>query len=126
MLTEKTKRCADLATNPLNVQEGGDHYKKWPIQPVEFSMLNNLNLCQANVVKYVCRFRDKGGKEDLLKARHYIDLLIYFHYGIDDNDKGYEKLPEEVQKESAKAEPFCQRLTPAYVSATPQGVWQTY
>lgn len=67
--------------NPLDVQEGGDHYKKWKIQPVEFSMVNGLDLCQANVVKYVCRFRDKGGIEDLKKARHYIDLLMHFEYG---------------------------------------------
>lgn len=66
--------------SPLDRQEGGDHYKKWKIQPVEFSMVNGLDLCQANIVKYVCRFRDKGGKEDLLKARHYIDLLISFEY----------------------------------------------
>lgn len=66
--------------NPLEVQEGGSHYKDYVIQPVEFAMLNGLDLCQANVVKYVCRFRDKGGKEDLLKARHYIDLLIEFEY----------------------------------------------
>lgn len=81
------RRCIVLATNheftkddPLNRQEGGDHYKKWTIQPVEFAMVNGLDLCQANIVKYVCRFRDKGGKEDLLKARHYIDLLISFEY----------------------------------------------
>lgn len=65
-------------SSPLSKQEGGDHYKKYPIQPVEFAMANNLNLCQANVVKYTVRYRDKGGVGDLLKARHYIDLLIHF------------------------------------------------
>lgn len=76
-----------MATDPLTVQEGGDHYKKWEIQPVEFAMVNKLDLCQANVVKYVCRFRDKGGKEDLLKARHYIDLLIHSEYNKKDSNK---------------------------------------
>jgi hypothetical protein len=66
--------------NPLDVQEGGDHYKNYKIQPVEFAMVNGLDLCQANVVKYVVRFRDKNGIEDLKKARHYIDLLIQFEY----------------------------------------------
>lgn len=70
-------------SNPLNVQEGGDHYKKWAIQPVEYSMKNGLDLCQSNVIKYVSRFRDKGGVGDLMKAKHYIDLLIYFEYGND-------------------------------------------
>ena len=73
-------------SNPLDTQEGGSHYKNWKIQPVEFAMVNNLDLCQANVVKYVCRFRDKGGREDLLKARHYIDLLIHFEYGNTNED----------------------------------------
>lgn len=73
-------------SNPLDIQEGGDHYKNWTIQPVEFAMANRLDLCQANVIKYVCRFRSKGGKEDLLKARHYIDLLIHFEYGSEEQE----------------------------------------
>lgn len=62
-------------------QIGGNHYKNYEIQPVEFAMKNNLNLCQANVVKYIVRYKDKGGREDLLKARHYIDLLLEYEYG---------------------------------------------
>lgn len=68
-------------TSPLDVQEGGSHYKNCAIQPIEYAMKNNLDHCQANIIKYTTRFRDKGGKEDLLKARHYIDLLIEFEYG---------------------------------------------
>ena len=64
----------------LNKQEGGNHYKGYAIQPVEFAMSNNLDLCQANVVKYTVRFRDKGGVEDLRKARHYLELLAKFEY----------------------------------------------
>lgn len=67
-------------TLPLEVQEGGDHYKRYAIQPVEFAMSNKLDLCQANVVKYTVRFRDKGGIEDLRKARHYLELLAQFEY----------------------------------------------
>ena len=71
-------RPSDFEENPLNVQEGGTHYKKYAIQPVEFAMSNDLNLCQANVVKYVVRYKDKGGIEDLKKAKHYIDILIRY------------------------------------------------
>ena len=67
--------------DPLNVQVGGGHYKDFAIQPIEYCMKNGLDHCQSNVVKYVSRFRTKGGLEDLLKARHYIDLLISFEYG---------------------------------------------
>lgn len=72
-------------SNPLDLQEGGKHYKEYPIQPVEYCMRNDLDMCQANVVKYVTRFRDKGGRDDLLKAKHFIDLLIHFEYGEDNN-----------------------------------------
>lgn len=88
--------------NPLEAQEGGSHYKNWEIQPVEFAMANRLDLCQANIIKYVCRFRDKGGKEDLLKARHYVDLLIHFEYDVERPRIGCEKYPlkpEEIEND---------------------------
>lgn len=63
-----------------DVQIGGDHYKKYAIQPIEFISNNNIPYIEANVLKYVLRHKDKNGKEDLLKARHYIDLLIEMEY----------------------------------------------
>lgn len=62
--------------NALDVQVGGSHYKKYKIQPVEYAMANSLNYCQANAVKYVTRYKDKGGIEDLKKAIHNIQILI--------------------------------------------------
>jgi hypothetical protein len=73
--------------NALDIQIGGDHYKNYKIQPIEYSMANNLNPCQANVVKYITRYKDKNGLDDLNKAKHYIDLLIQMEYQ-DDNSKG--------------------------------------
>lgn len=60
----------------LDTQIGGDHYKSMRIQPLEFIMANKLAYCEANVVKYISRWRNKNGVEDLRKAKHYIDLLI--------------------------------------------------
>lgn len=60
----------------LDRQEGGDHYKKLAIQPVEYIHANNLGFFEGSVVKYVSRWRDKGGVKDLEKAKHFIDLLI--------------------------------------------------
>ena len=60
----------------LNTQVGGSHYKNMTIQPVEFIERNNLGFCVGNIIKYVCRYKDKNGIEDLKKARHYVDLLI--------------------------------------------------
>ena len=57
-------------------QVGGNHYKKYKIQPVEFIVKNNIGFCEGNVIKYVLRFKDKGGIADLEKAKHYIELLI--------------------------------------------------
>lgn len=57
-------------------QVGGAHYKNKGIQPIDYIMENNLDFCEGNVVKYVSRWRDKNGLDDLLKARHYLDFLI--------------------------------------------------
>lgn len=65
-----------MTTPALAHQEGGDHYKKLKIQPVEYIHANGLPFCEGSVVKYVTRWRDKGGIADLKKARHFIDLLI--------------------------------------------------
>jgi len=62
--------------NPLNKQEGGNHYKDFKIQPVEFIEENKIGFCAGNVIKYICRHESKGGEEDLKKAIHYIELLI--------------------------------------------------
>ena len=60
---------------PSDKQVGGDHYKDMPIQPSEFIFVNELNWLQGNAIKYVCRYGSKGGKQDLDKAIHYIELL---------------------------------------------------
>ncbi len=57
-------------------QVGGSHYKEYAIQPIDYILANNMPWCEANVVKYITRWKDKGGVEDLKKARHYLDLLI--------------------------------------------------
>ena len=65
-----------LNCSALSVQVGGDHYKSLAIQPVEYCHRNGLGVCESNVVKYVTRWKSKGKLADLMKARHFIDLLI--------------------------------------------------
>lgn len=60
----------------LDVQVGGSHYKDMAIQPVEYIHRNGLGFCEGCVIKYVSRWRAKGGIKDLEKARHFLDLLI--------------------------------------------------
>jgi len=64
----------------LKEQVGGNHYKGMAIQPVEFCHANKLDYFQGVVVKYICRFRDKNGKEDLEKIIHFVKLLIELEY----------------------------------------------
>ena len=61
-----------------DTQVGGNHYTKLAIQPMQYSMENGLDALQHTVIKYVTRFRDKNGIEDLEKAKHCIDMLIEF------------------------------------------------
>ena len=64
------------AKNALSTQEGGSHYKDMKIQPVEFIHANGIGFCEATAIKYLCRWRKKGGIQDLKKAKHFIDVLI--------------------------------------------------
>lgn len=67
-------------TKPSDIQIGGDHYRSFPIQPAEFVERNGLSFLEGCVVKRLCRWRRGGkGREDLLKARHEIDLLLEFN-----------------------------------------------
>jgi hypothetical protein len=57
-------------------QVGGNHYKNKSIQPIDYIMGNNLSFCEGNIIKYVTRYKDKNGVEDLMKAKQYIEFLI--------------------------------------------------
>ena len=61
-------------------QIGGNHYKNLPIQPTEYIQKNNLTFIEGNIIKYVTRHRQKHGKQDLMKALHYLQQLIEYEY----------------------------------------------
>lgn len=84
---------------PSDKQIGGKHYGNMAIEPVEFAMKNNLDFCQSSIIKYVCRFRDKNGIEDLKKAKHYIDILINSEYP-DSEDKEFIMEPIVITREN--------------------------
>lgn len=69
------------STKPSDIQIGGTHYKDFKIQPALFIHANKIGFLEGNVIKYVCRHSKKHGKEDLLKAIHYINLLLEAEYG---------------------------------------------
>ncbi|AJO79105.1 DUF3310 domain-containing protein [Pseudomonas sp. MRSN 12121] len=60
----------------LEKQVSGSHYKALKIQPIEYIHANGIPFAEGSVIKYVTRWRDKGGIADLEKAKHFIELLI--------------------------------------------------
>jgi UDP-3-O-acyl-N-acetylglucosamine deacetylase len=60
----------------LEAQVGGSHYKDMKIQVVEYCHANQIPFMEGCVIKYVSRWRNKNGIDDLKKARHFIDLII--------------------------------------------------
>ena len=70
-------------SNPYDKQVGGDHYSKMKIQPAEFINKNKMMFAEGNAIKYICRHINKGGEQDLQKAKHYIDMIIERDYGDD-------------------------------------------
>ena len=69
-------------------QIGGSHYSKFKVQPSKFINDNKLLFAEGNAIKYICRHTHKGGKQDLLKAKHYIDMII---------ERDYEKKKEKTE-----------------------------
>ena len=63
-------------------QIGGDHYSKMNIQPIDFITQNKLSFIQGNIIKYICRYKDKNGLQDLKKAQHYMNMLLEIEYGV--------------------------------------------
>ena len=77
-------------SNSWDIQIGGDHYKKYKIQPMDYSMQNGLDPLQHTIIKYVTRFRDKNQPvEDLRKARHCIDMLLDIEMNLIKEDEEY-------------------------------------
>ena len=61
-------------------QHGGSHYQKYKIQPSKFVVENELLYPEGCAIKYIIRHRDKNKKEDLLKAIHFIEMIIERDY----------------------------------------------
>jgi hypothetical protein len=73
----KLRKSPKQDSVPANeIQEGGRHYKEMAIQTWDYIIANSIGYMEGNVIKYVSRWKDKGGIEDLKKARHYLDKLI--------------------------------------------------
>ena len=78
---ESLKHQSQLAKKPrANEQQiGGAHYAVKAIQPWDFIVANNIGYLEGNIIKYISRWKDKNGIEDLKKAQHYLQKLIETH-----------------------------------------------
>ena len=63
-------------------QIGGSHYKNMVVQPSEFINKNKLLFAEGNAIKYICRHKQKGERQDLEKAKHYIDMILERDYPL--------------------------------------------
>jgi hypothetical protein len=75
-MTHYYNRRNQVTEKANDTQIAGEHYKSKTIQPWDYIISNNLGYMEGNIVKYVSRWRDKGGVEDLKKAQHYLAKLI--------------------------------------------------
>jgi hypothetical protein len=66
--------------NPYDKQIGGSHYQKFKIQPSKFVVENELLFPEGCAIKYICRHRLKGKKEDILKAIHFLEMILERDY----------------------------------------------
>ena len=74
----KGERATESA---LDRQVGStQHYKDFKIQPIEFITANKLSFIQGNVIKYICRYDKKNGKEDILKAIQNLEFILERDY----------------------------------------------
>ena len=92
-------------------QVGGNHYSKYKMQPSKFVTENKLLYPEGCVIKYVVRHQDKGGKQDLEKAKNMIDMIIERDYmestikeETDTVDDDYLKSLEDASRASQKDE----------------------
>ena len=70
----------NLLSGVYGKQHGGNHYSNFKIQPSQFINTNNLPFAEGNAIKYICRHKYKGKKEDLKKAIHYIEMIMERDY----------------------------------------------
>lgn len=84
------------APSALDKQTGGNHYKNFPIQPIEAIHKNGLDWFQGNITKYAWRHHFKNGAEDLKKVIHYAELALEMQYNIKPTQNEMQKVVNSV------------------------------
>ncbi len=68
----------DMLRKPLEKEEvtNPTHYNERKMEPLDYIIANELDFLEGNIIKYITRYTYKGGVNDLLKARTYLEKLI--------------------------------------------------
>ena len=69
------KQSTERSKESMN-ESDPKHYSNLPIEPWDFIQQNKLDFFEGNVIKYICRWKNKGGVDDLRKAITYIEKII--------------------------------------------------
>jgi hypothetical protein len=70
------KQGSESGEEIMTTESDPKHYSNLPIEPWDFIQQNKLDFFEGNVVKYICRWKNKGGVDDLQKAITYINKII--------------------------------------------------
>lgn len=81
-----------LSGDPHTQQVGGTHYAKYKIQPVDIINELGIDYIRGNILKYLVRYKDKNGMEDLRKALHYSRILL------EQQVRAYPKIDEFIEQ----------------------------
>ena len=73
------KKDSNLSSS-YDKQIGGYHYQGFVIQPSQFVIENKMLFPEGNAIKYIVRHQDKGKKQDILKAIHFLEMIIERDY----------------------------------------------
>jgi len=103
-------------TNPLDKQIGGNHYKGFRIQPIEFITKNELGFIPGCIIKRLCRYNKPGGKrlEDLQKAAHELQILIELEYA--EPDPMFKSWLDSLENLNKSIKPILNQINPAQCS----------
>lgn len=79
-----------------SIQVGADHYKDYDYQPLDLIENLNLSFTEGCILKYAIRFRDKGGKDDLLKALDYVKRELVKYLDTPEEERQVKKVDPEA------------------------------
>jgi hypothetical protein len=94
-----------MTSKVYSKQIGGSHYRNMVVQPSEFINKNKLLFAEGNAIKYICRHAYKGERQDLEKAKHYIDMILERDYPLVPMTEEEEYRNAGITKEEAEKKP---------------------